>query len=573
MNETEHNQSENTIHKTCRRLVELLVHHGAEYAVCCPGSRNAPLLMALARCKQLRKVVITDERSAGFAAIGLAQQTQRLVAVVCTSGSALLNLAPAAAEAYYAHLPLMIVSADRPKEWIDQNDSQTMRQPEALASVTKWRRSLPSLPASDAESWWVNRMLNEAFAHALQKPFAPIHINIHIGEPICDTDNEPSGLHVIEHTTAMPRLGDGERAVLAKQIACERKVMIVAGFMPENDTLAQSLIALAKRSNVVVLSEQLANVKGLGIITQTDVVLSEMLESERDDYAPDLLIYAGGAIVSKNLKMFLRKHAQCQQWRVGVDRCIIDTMQHCTRTIGVDAADFFKDILSQPVDNAIESEYSHMWHSLAQRAAQSHHRYVADAPWCNLSAMHTICQNIPPETILHLSNGLSVRLAQLFALPQVKQWWCNRGISGIDGCTSTALGASIAAKDKDVLLITGDMSFGYDVNGLSSQYNTSRFKVIVLCNSGGGIFRFIGGTSSLPELEEYFEVRRDMPVDKYAAAFGFNFYSAASASDLLTELTKFFADNHPAILAVDTDSAVDAEVLRGYYRRNKKNNK
>ena len=167
MNETEHNQSENTIHKTCRRLVELLVHHGAEYAVCCPGSRNAPLLMALARCKQLRKVVITDERSAGFAAIGIAQQTQRLVAVVCTSGSALLNLAPAAAEAYYAHLPLMIVSADRPKEWIDQNDSQTMRQPEALASVTKWRCSLPSLPASDTESWWVNRMLNDAFAHAM----------------------------------------------------------------------------------------------------------------------------------------------------------------------------------------------------------------------------------------------------------------------------------------------------------------------------------------------------------------------------------------------------------------------
>jgi len=564
---------ENTCHQTCSRLTEILVAHNVKYAVCCPGSRNAPLLMAFARCKKISKVVIADERTAGYVAVGLAQQTRCAVAIVCTSGTALLNLAPAVAEAYYAELPLIVISADRPKEWIDQNDSQTMRQPDALASFTKWRCSLPSQPIGEMQSWWANRMLNEALATAENEPYAPIHLNIHIGEPICGTTTEHSGFTEIHHTPTIPQLSGKIYAELNAEICSAHKVMVVCGFMPPNDQLSQALGKLTERKNVVVLSEQLANVSASGIITQVDTMLSEIPIDKRKKYAPDLLIYVGGAIVSKNLKNFLRKYADCKQWRVGADRCIIDTFMHCRRTIGVTAEAFFSEIAKQKSTVQNNSDYSQMWKSLSIKANISHLNYISSAPWCSLSAMAKIKNAIPPETILHLSNGLSVRLAQLFAMPQASEWWSNRGVSGIDGCTSTALGASIASNGKNVLLITGDMSFGYDINGLCAQYSSPNFKIIVMCNSGGGIFRFINGTSSLPELEEYFEVKHDIPVGKYATAFGYKFYSAKSASELDAVLPLFFSDSNPSILAINTDSPTDATVLRGYYHRNHTKNK
>lgn len=571
MNVESGNSIENTAHITCVRLVEAIVSYGAKYAVCCPGTRNAPLLMALARCEQLKKVVVTDERSAGYVALGLAQQSLQLVAVVCTSGTALSNLAPAAAEAYYSHIPLVIISADRPKEWIDQNDSQTMHQAEVLSNAVKWHYSLPSIPASDEQSWWVNRMINDAMANVTSAPIAPIHINVHVGEPVNQTATAPSGYTDIISTPIHHTLSAEIASALNEEITTARRVMVICGFMPPDRHLAKSLSTFAKRSNAVVLCEQIANITGEGIINQAATVISEMNKEERETLAPDLLIYIGGAIVSRKTKEFFRRFGVGKQWRIGNDRCIIDSFKHCNRIVDLNPESFFEAINSCEQNiNADGSNYASLWQSLRKRALLSHQRYVANARWSTLSAMDIISNHIPEGTILHLSNGLSIRLAQLFAMPQVSQWWSNRGVSGIDGCTSTALGASIAAEGKDVLLITGDMSFSYDINGLSSQYNSRHLKVIVTCNAGGGIFRFIKSTSSLPELERYFEVKRNAPVAQLAQAFGFDFFQADSKESLAKQIDAFFSDKNPAILAICTDSETDAEILRKYYSRSRK---
>lgn len=558
--------NENTAHLTCRWLAEMLAEHGAEWVVCSPGSRNTPLLMAMAREKRLRKAVVVDERSAGYIAIGIAQQTRRPVAVVCTSGTALLNLAPAAAEAYYAKVPLIIVSADRPQQWIDQNDSQTLRQPLALSQVTKWRASLPSRPSTDDEQWWVRRILNEAWQKVSTAPMASVHINIHISEPIAETtqianDNWNSILCPV----ATPRLADADAKVLQRLMASEKRVMVVCGVMHPNKSLTNLLIHISNRSNCVVLAEAISNIRGGKIISEPEQALCQISRDNKSSLAPSLIIYLGGALVSRRIKEFIRNHP-CQQWRVGIDHNIIDTFKHLTCNIGVEPEELFLHLTEA---EQTESDYAANWAAIATAARISHEQFTQNAPWSTLAAISAISRQLPQSTILHLSNGLSVRLAQLCHTPQASEWWSNRGTSGIDGSTSTALGASIAAPEgKNVILITGDMSMNYDLNALNSSLDYSRLKIIVLCNGGGGIFRFIDTTANLPELEDYMEVKHSTPVHDFARAFGFDYFAAESSSQLNEVLPRFFSNSKQAILAVFTDSATDALVLRNYYNRN-----
>ena len=252
---------------------------------------------------------------------------------------------------------------------------------------------------------------------------------------------------------------------------------------------------------------------------------------------------------------------------MGVDHNIIDTFMHLACNITAEPEELFSALAAA---KPIASDYSQRWADVAESAQTHHQQNLADAPWCSLAAIDAVCKQIPDGTILHLSNGLSVRLASICGAKQACQWWSNRGTSGIDGSTSTALGASLAAPDgKTVLLITGDMSLNYDLNALNTHLDYSRLKIVVMCNGGGGIFRFISTTGNLPELEEYMEVRQQTPVGDFARTFGFNYYAAENSTQLNDVLPKFFADKQPAILAIFTDSATDAQVLQTYYNRNK----
>lgn len=561
----------NTIHRTCQMLVRLLVHSGVREAVVSPGSRNAPLIIALAREHSVRKHVIVDERSAAFVALGLSQATQRPVVAVCTSGTALLNYGPAVAEAYYQHLPLVVVSADRPEQWIDQNDSQTLRQDRLLDGIVKGSYTLNSYPELEAQSeewWYANRTLNEAIALATGERPGPVHINIHIGEPICTLDNAPVPVRPVALTETARRLTAAGAAALGAAVSDAPRVMVVMGSMPPCPALEQAVQQWAGNDNVVVLAENLSHVGGENIISRIDTVLSAMAEDDRERLAPDILIYAGGAPVSRLMKQYLRRYAVHEQWRVGADDNMIDTMQGLTRRVEVGALEFFATVEPAREGLACRSDYARMWQALAEAAYRTHGEFVAAAPWCDLKAVHQVAAHLPLGCHLQVSNGMSVRYAQLVALDGSVRVDCNRGVSGIDGSTSTALGASLAS-ERQVVLLTGDMSLGYDLGGLASQYNSRRLKIVVMCNGGGGIFRFIKGPSQLPELSDYFQVERQLPVQSYAAAFGFAYFCASDEQELVAALDRLWACETAALLAVNTDAAVSAEVLRRYYKRTK----
>lgn len=555
----------------CNSLVDILLANGVGHVVISPGSRNAPLIVALARCSEIKKFVIVDERSAAFVALGMAQHTDAPVALVCTSGSALLNYAPAVAEAYYKSLPLIVISADRPLEWINQDDSQTIRQVGALNNIVKGCYDIPAEYSSDSMQWYVNRTINDALIAANSGRRAPVHINMQLNEPLynmVDRDNLAE-TRIINRIGSTTEVSSADIDYLSKQIANAERVLIVAGYGSADAEMDMAIEQLAAMDNVVVLTETISNISCKGTIKSIDRVLSEMDNSEVGDFAPDLLITFGGALVSRIVKQFLRENRAKEHWHIGLTDNSIDCMKSLTTRVEATPKQLFSQLVDSVVNmECVRSGYTVKWKTLANAALDSQNRYIDGIDWCDLKAFSTLLPMIPTDYGVHFSNGTPIRYSQLFGEQVTATTRCNRGVSGIDGCGSTALGESLVS-DSKTLLITGDMSFSYDIAAMTSKYNSANFKIIVMANGGGGIFRFIKGSSDLQELEEYLEVKRDIPIDRYAAAFGYDYFSANNKSELELIMSNFINNNAPSILAIYTPSELNAQLLRGYFRRNK----
>ena len=329
---------ENTSYTICRQLVALCLSHGVRRVVLSPGSRNAPLLVAFAREKAIEHLVVVDERVAGFIALGMATRSGEPVALVCTSGTALLNYAPAVAEAYYRHVPLIVISADRPDEWIDQDDSQTIRQQGVLGAFVKQSYHLPA-HADDTSLWYARRLINDALLQAQTPCSAPVHINVPLGGSLCEvTDVAPEKPVCIEDMRPVQQLSPADAARLALTISGTRKVMILATMAAPSPVLQEALSLLAKLPQVVVLTESIANMHDDAFIPTIDRVLTVIDNSEKSDFAPQLLITMGGSPVSRMVKEFLRRYSPAEHWRIGNEPHVIDTMQSLTCRLQLDAA-------------------------------------------------------------------------------------------------------------------------------------------------------------------------------------------------------------------------------------------
>lgn len=567
--ETENNSDDilTTTQESCNILVDLLREYGVKHAIVSPGSRNAPIIIALNRCREINKYIIVDERSAAFASIGIAQQTNEPVAIVCTSGSAILNYAPAIAEAFYQQLPIIVISADRPHEWIDQNDSQTLKQYGILNNIVKQSYDISAQCEQSDEIWYCNRTINDALQCATSFPKGPIHINIQLKEPLYKrrTITTSSAKKINKFS---PKLSSDYCIELANKINSYRKVLIFVSMHNKCEALTQALHKISG-GNIVVLSEIIANNNSSDkIFHNIDRLFTEIDEKQWETLKPDLLITFGGAPVSRLAKTFLRNTNDIEHWRIGIDNHIIDTMQNITQKIEVNPINF---LCNNHISPNTSENYYRQWEEVKHRATETYNTFISNSEWSDLTAMDIVMNNLPDDNInLQISNGSSIRYADLIGVSNKFNGsvFCNRGVSGIDGSTSTALGASITHLGSTIL-ITGDMSFSYDINGLASQYNTKRFKIIVLHNGGGGIFRFINGPSELPDFEEYFEVNRQLPIEKFAHAFGFNYYEANTKQKLQDTIGKFLKDNKESILCIHTNNKISANTLRAYYDRNK----
>lgn len=555
----------------CRTILDVVSAHGVREVVCSPGSRNTPLLIAAAARAELRKHVVADERCAAFMALGIAAAGRKPVALVCTSGTALLNYAPAVAEAFYQGVPLIVITADRPSQWIDQDDSQTIRQEGAFANFIKRTYHIESVEnPSEEDCWYVNRIVNDAMTEALSRRQGPVHINISLAPPLGKTIDIPrTAPRMIRLLEAEPMLSNQRMRELA-DYAAGKKILLIAGFMPPDNELNRAVAELASLPNVYVMAETISNLHLPGRSWNIDTMLSIMDTSDKDSLRPDIIISIGGALVSRMAKAYLRECTEAENWAVGYFHTTVDCFQSLTLRIEADRSAFLRRVarLMRRDSRPLRSAYSESWRRMAEKSMVSHSRFLKELPWCEMSALETLLNALPASANLYLSNGTAIRYAQLLMNGMPHACYCNRGVSGIDGCTSTAVGGAMTYGGLTVL-VSGDMSFSYDCGALNIREIPDTMRIAVVKNGGGGIFRFIASTSALEQRERYFCADPEVPVEGLARAYGWRYLKASSMTELESALPSFFSAEAPkSILEIDCDGILSAEILKSYMSRN-----
>lgn len=548
------------------QLAGLLTAKGVSVAVISPGSRNAPVIAALNRQQGIQCISVVDERSAAFFALGIAQQTRKPVAISCTSGTAALNYAPAIAEAYYQHIPLIVLTADRPPEWIDQGDGQTIRQQNLYANYIRKSVQLPSEPLNHNALLFNARLINEAIDAATFPVLGPVHINIPLSEPLYEESEKPSTpVPVMEAIKTSPQISSDSYQCLADQWNQAGSKLVITGLLSPEPALNSLLNRLAEDETVAFFTETTSNLSGKYFFPHTDRLIDGIEQESQGKFTPDLLITFGGHIVSRKVKAWLQKQKPKAHWHIAADGFHMDTFRSLTHTIPMKPVDFFSHFIQKT--EPARGNYRQLWLDRQETRTQKHSAYIRQCKWSDLKAFQIILEHIPGGSMIQAGNSTPVRYLQLFDPPANTNCFGNRGVSGIDGCTSTAAGAAWVNPVLTVL-ITGDVAFLYDSNALWNPNLSPNLRIIVMNNGGGNIFRIIEGPDTLPELENFIETPYIPQIQHMANMFGLDYYAVSDESGLRTCLPVFLDKNirKPAILEVKTQNKTSAAVLREYFK-------
>ncbi len=544
--------------KNILQLVALLKAHEIRHVVLCPGSRNTPIIHTLANHPFFTCYSVTDERSAGFFALGLALSNGRPAAVCCTSGTALLNLHPAVAEAFYQQVPLVVISADRPAAWIGQMDGQTLPQPNVFGSLVKSSVDLPEIHTSE-EEWYCNRLVNEALLELNHHGKGPVHINVPISEPLFSfSAEELPDVRVITRYQGL-NVYDRQYDDLIARLNGYTKRMMVVGQMNLIYLFERKICKLLYK-HFAWLTEHTGNQTVPGIpVKNFDAIIYALPEEEQAKLVPDLLITYGGHVVSKRLKQLLRKHPPKEHWHVAADGQVVDTFCSLTTVIEMDPFEFLEKI-AYLLENK-PCEYPKRWEQLSKQMAEP------DFAFSEMAAIGKVLKALPTDAVLHLANSSTVRYAQLFQIPDSVEVCCNRGTSGIEGSLSTALGYAWAS-DKLNFVLIGDLSFFYDMNALWCNHLRGNLRIMLLNNGGGEIFQSLPGLKMEARTHRFVTALHQTKAEGWAQEREFDYTAVHTMEELDAALPDFMqADQqgNPKFMEVFTDKAEDVRLLKEYY--------
>lgn len=549
--------------KNINILTSLLVAHSVRHVIVCPGSRNAPIVHNLNECKEIKCYPVTDERSAGFYALGMALKDDNPVAVCVTSGSALLNLVPSVAEASYRHHGIIVISADRPAAWIDQLDGQTLPQTGVFGGLVGKSVTLPE-PHDEEDCWYCNRLVNEALTAVRTHGRKSVHINVPISEPLFDfsisTIPDERKIEFLPAATDLSAF----RTVACQYLFKASRPMIVVGQTRCPDTgFEQALRSLSTR--FAVLAETLSSACSLPF----DLALSAV--SDDYNYKPDFVLYIGDTLVSKRLKMFLRSINDVDVWGVSQDAGFYDTFMHVKGVVEGDAKEIVM-MLAKEVDKTITAaeqsdnmneaadDFVSKWNELLlltrDKVSDFSPRYSQLAV---VKEFEMSLEDMDYGFCVHYANSMSVRLANLYSWHYV---WCNRGVNGIEGSLSTAAGHSLVTSDM-VFCIIGDLSFFYDQNALWNTNIGGNLRVILLNNGCGGIFYGLKGLKDSPACDMLVAAKHEVTAQGICTQNDIGYLSAHDMDELHIGLATLLTaeTNRPMLLEVFTDKDEDNEVM------------
>jgi 2-succinyl-5-enolpyruvyl-6-hydroxy-3-cyclohexene-1-carboxylate synthase len=556
-------------------IAELFARKGVREVVLSPGSRCAPLTLAFTRNSKIKTRTFSDERSAGFVALGMAQSLQIPVGVVCTSGTAVYNLAPSVAEAFFSQTPLIVLTADRPAEWIAQHDGQTIYQAEIFGKHVKKFFQLPQDYEHADDHWAINRIINDAINLAQQEPKGPVHINAPFREPLYPEATEKivfsESVRVIENISGRIEFDTVEMDRLASILNGYSKVLLVAGQSYFDPKLIDAVSNFTFTLKVPLVSDIISNLNPIQhSIRHADLFLGQCGEKEKQELRPDLLITIGNSLISKNTKLFLRKHKPKEHWHIQEAGIPTDTFKSLTHHVQAEPASFLTAIKNRAsVDMSAYQEYWMKHERSTERIVEDFFKLDDSGEF---ALVKSVLENLPEECNLHLANSMSVRYANFIGLKANKKSvrvFSNRGTSGIDGSNSTSVGHSLAS-GKPTYLVTGDVAFFYDRNAFWHNYSLRNLNILLLNNHGGLIFNVIDGPASMPEAAEYFITQQRLNGKKLCEEFGFH-YLAADKNTMSNAVKSFLTPNSDVqVLELETDGESSKRIFNDLKQKIKK---
>ena len=556
-----------------------------------PGSRNVPLSIGFASNKKFKCYSIVDERSAAFFALGLSQKSKKPTILICTSGSALLNYYPAVAEAYYSEIPLIILSADRPEYKINIGDGQTINQSNVFEKNILYSNSLKQdcshateeiiksnlqkIVNDEADFSKIEKLqksiqknneeiIETAFNLSINK-MQPVHLNVPMEEPLYEFNDSPS-ISVKVKNKPEKKLSLTDLDNFYKAINKASKIMILIGVSDGNILSKKSIQKINSCSSIIVMKEHTSNVFNESFISNIDrligpIELQSNSDSVFDELSPEIIISLGGMIVSKKIKSFLRNYKPQKHFHIG-NNISKDSFYSGVEHINATANKFFENIDL----NKSDSKYFEKWNQLDYSKLDLHNRYMKVINFSDLKVFEILTNWIPKKYNIQVANSTPIRYFQLFDLKNKNMMFANRGTSGIDGSTSTAIGSSVQ-NDSPVLLVTGDLSFFYDVNALWNNHIPKNFRIIIINNSGGGIFKILPGFKENNLFSEFIETQHNLSARLIAKMFNFNYTRVSTKFGLNLYLRTFFKNSKkPKILEIKTSSVKSTKILKEYFR-------
>lgn len=543
-------------------FINACIRNGMTHVVCSPGSRNASLVIAIDEHPALETIVVHDERSAAFYALGMAQELKSPVGLVCTSGSAMLNYYPAVAEAFYQCIPLVVMSADRPAEWVNHGDGQTIVQEGAYGNHIRYQTTI----SKDLDSETIAKEVECAFEAGLKSWKGPIHFNLPLAEPLYgkrEVEWEKEG--IIQYKNERFDLPEASKLELAKIWNDSPRKMILIGQHDKDLALKNVLLDLCNDSSIAVLVENTSNLTHQRWVQCIDRTLGGISDDEIENFQPDLLITLGGAIISKRIKQFLRKAPIKAHWKVGHDFPEMDTYRKLTHSFETNPSEFVQVLLSMNLSRNT-SNFGSIWKQRDFVNQDKLPAFFETIPYSDMAVFETILDYIPENAYLHMANSSVVRYCQLYDPIPSLRYFANRGTSGIDGSTSTACGVALSSPNVCNVLITGDVSFFYDSNAFWNNQLPSNLRVFLINNGGGGIFRIIPGPRESDQLERYFEAHHNRKAEFICKAHDVNYLSASSLGEIELQMAEFFQENdRPKLMEIFTPRELNGEVLSNYF--------
>ncbi|XMO85965.1 thiamine pyrophosphate-binding protein [Algibacter sp. AS12] len=571
-------------------VIQLCKTKGAKHIIISPGSRNAPLTIGFTNDPFFKCYSIVDERCAAFFALGIAQQLKEPTAVVCTSGSALLNYYPAVSEAFFSNIPLIVISADRPKHLVGIGDGQTINQKNVFENHILYSANL-KLDLKDEkqvpshEELPIFKNLEDKFERllGLQKDIqtnneeeintainaanikkGPVHINVPFDEPLYDMVETLSvSPKIIE---AVAKEEDVEDYVLKSCFEdwnSASKKMILVGVNGPNEIEKKWLDEIAEDDSVIVLTESTSNLHHPSFFPSIDKLIAPLNPEEKKQLQPDILVTFGGLIISKKIKQFLRQYQPKHHWHI--DAKMANDTFFCLDTHIKKSPNAFFELFLPRVTHYVKSNYKATWTAVKQHRSKRHKAYMAEIPFSDFKVFNSVLKSIPDNYILQSGNSSTIRYTQLFKIHKSIDVFCNRGTSGIDGSTSTAIGCAVASM-KPTVFITGDLSFFYDSNALWNNYIPRSLRIIVVNNKGGGIFRILPGHKNTENFDTYFETNHNLTAEHLCKMYGLNYEVATDEAALKTSLESFYIESeHPKLLEIFTPKDINDEILLNYF--------